>query len=80
MTALSKFLVLLVIFLSASNAHAFTSLSPVAGNQVQVNHLIQFDPSCKPTIDLINDETTNQTKQQLEQDELLPGNLSPKKI
>jgi hypothetical protein len=40
MMALSRFLVLLGIFLSASNANAFTSLSPVAGNQVWVNHLI----------------------------------------
>jgi hypothetical protein len=32
-----KFLVLLAIFLLASNANAFTSLSPVAGNQVQEN-------------------------------------------
>jgi hypothetical protein len=45
MTALSKFLVLLTIFPSASNAHAFTSLSPVAGNQIWVNHLIQFEGS-----------------------------------
>jgi hypothetical protein len=40
MTALSKLLVLLVIFLSGRNANAFTSLSPVADNQVRVNHLI----------------------------------------
>jgi hypothetical protein len=40
MTALSKFLVLLAIFLSASHANAFTSLSLVAGNQVGVIHLI----------------------------------------
>jgi hypothetical protein len=35
-------LILLAIFLPASYAHAFTSLSPVVGNQVQVNHLIPF--------------------------------------
>jgi hypothetical protein len=34
MPALSKFLVLLALFLSASLANAFTSLSSVAGNQV----------------------------------------------
>jgi hypothetical protein len=39
MPALSKFLVLLALFLSASHSNAFTSLSSVAGNQVQVNHL-----------------------------------------
>ncbi len=42
------------------------------------------EPSCdlipKPTNDHINDQTTNQTKQQLEQDELLPGNLSSKGV
>ncbi len=57
MTALSKFLVLLALFLSASHANAFRSLSLVAGNQVLVNHLIQLQqpmsyptnkPSCKP--------------------------------
>jgi hypothetical protein len=42
MPALSKFLVLLALFLLASHANAFTSLSSVAGNQVWVNHLIQF--------------------------------------
>jgi hypothetical protein len=35
MPALPKFLVLLAIFVSASNANAFTSLSLVSGNQVQ---------------------------------------------
>jgi hypothetical protein len=40
MAALSQFLTLLVIFLSASNANAFNSLSPVARNHVWVNHLI----------------------------------------
>jgi hypothetical protein len=69
MTAFSKFLVLLAIFLSASYANAIASLSPVAGNQVLVNHLIQFEesmskptneqssePICKPTNDQINDQ------------------------
>ncbi len=55
--ALLKFLVLIAIFLLASNANAFTSLSPVAGNQVQEKHWFQFEeqmnsptnePSCKP--------------------------------
>jgi hypothetical protein len=40
MTALSKVLVLLVLFLLAGHANAFTSHSLVAGNQVWVNHLI----------------------------------------
>ncbi len=50
MPALLKFLVLLAIFISASNANAFTSLSPVAGNQVQENQWFQFlEPMSKPT-------------------------------
>jgi hypothetical protein len=74
MTALSKFLVLLALFLMASHANAFTSLSSIAGTQVRINHVIQLDepmikptkiptrePMCKPTNDHINDQTTNQT-------------------
>ena len=57
MPALLKFLVLLASFHSGSYAHAFTSLSPVVGNQVRVIHLIRFqqpmsnptnEPSCEP--------------------------------
>jgi hypothetical protein len=49
MAALAKLLVLIVIFLSASNANAFTSLSPVARNQVQENQWSQFvKPMSKP--------------------------------
>ena len=64
MPAPLKFLVLLAGFHSGSYAHAFTSLSPVAENQVWVNHLIQFqqsmsnptnepsrEPICEPTND-----------------------------
>jgi hypothetical protein len=50
MPALLKFLVLFAIFLLASNANAFTSPSPVAGNQVQENQWFQFvEPMRKPT-------------------------------
>ena len=50
MTAHSKFLILLAIFLIVSNANAFTSLSPVAGHQVQVNNSIRFQqPMSNPT-------------------------------
>jgi hypothetical protein len=90
MPALLKFLVLLEIFLSASYAHAFTSLSPVAGNQARVNHLIHFEESmsdptnepsreqiCKPTNDqMINDQTTIP---RLEWGAELPNILSPKR-
>jgi hypothetical protein len=71
MKVLSKFLVLLALFLSASHANAFTSLSLVAGDQVWVIHLIQLqqpmsdptnepsrEPICKPT----NDQTTNEVQ------------------
>jgi hypothetical protein len=91
MTALSNFLVLLALFLLASHANAFTSHSSVAGNKVWVNHSIglqqpmsdptnkpSHEPICKPTNDQINDQTTNQTTQGLEQDALLPDNLSSK--
>ena len=58
------FLILLAILLSASYAHAFISLSPVAGNQVWVNHLIRFqqpmsdkmnEPSREPICEPSND-------------------------
>jgi hypothetical protein len=49
MMALSKFLVLLAIFLSAGYANAFLSPSQVAGNQVQVISLIQFEVSSNQT-------------------------------
>jgi hypothetical protein len=69
MTALSKFLVLLALFLFASHANAFTSLSLVAGDQVWVIHLIQLqqpmnDPTNEPSREPIhkptNDQTTNE--------------------
>ncbi len=89
MRVLLMFLVLLASFHSGSYAHAFTSLSPVAGNLVRVNHLIRFDesmsnpknkpsrePTCEPTNDpMVNDQTTNQ---RLEWDAELPNILSPK--
>ena len=66
MTALSKFLVLLAIFLSASSGDAFV-------NHAQLNHLFRFDasksnptnkPSCIPsyesTRNQMNDQTTKQ--------------------
>jgi hypothetical protein len=49
MTVVAKLLMQIAIFLSASNANAFTNLSPVAGNQVQENHWFQFvEPMSKP--------------------------------
>jgi hypothetical protein len=62
MMALSKFLVLLAFFLLASHANG---LSSVAGNQVWMNHFIQFEESMsKPTNKLssipISEPTNNQ--------------------
>ena len=72
--ALPKFLVLLALVILAGHANAFINLSPVAGNLVRVNHLIQFDesmsnpknkpsrePTYEPTNDpMVNDQTTYQ--------------------
>ena len=79
MTALSKFLVLLAIFLSASLGDAFL-------NHAQLDHLIRFvepmskptnEPTVEPTNDrMVNDQTTNQ---RLEWDAELPNILSPKR-
>ena len=50
MPALLKFLVLLALIVSASHANEFTSLSLVAGDQVQVNYLTQLQqPISNPT-------------------------------
>jgi hypothetical protein len=79
MTALSKFLVLLALFLLASHANVFTSLSSVAGNQVWANYLIQLqqpmsDPTNEPSREPIRKPTT-----QMDMDAELPTNLSQKK-
>jgi len=67
MPALSKFLVLLALFLFASHVHAFTSLSSVAGDQVRVNHLIRLQqlmskPMNEPKAESKNREPGNETK------------------
>jgi hypothetical protein len=60
MTALSKFLVLLAIFLLAISGDAFMNLSSAAGNLVPVNHWIQFvEPMSKP----MNEPNVKPTKQ-----------------
>jgi hypothetical protein len=65
MLALSKLLVLLAIFLLTSQVNACMILSSVSGGeQVRVNHLIEFEEqmnkstcesACKPTNDLLID-------------------------
>jgi len=62
MPALSIFLVLLALFLLASHVHAFTSLSSVAGDQVQVNHLIRLQQ--------LMSKPMNETKAESESQEL----------
>ena len=76
MTALSK---ILVIFLWASNANAFTSLSLVNGIEVRVDHLIWFEgstskPTNEPSCEPICEPTI-----QMDSDEKLLNNFSPKK-
>ena len=79
MPALLKFLVLLASFHSGSYAHAFTSLSPVAGNQVRVNHLIRFQqPMSNPTNEPSREPIREPTKR-MELDAELPTNFSSKK-
>jgi hypothetical protein len=59
MPALLKFLVLIALFLLTSNANAFISLSSVAGTQVRINHVFQFEePISKP----LNEPTGKPTK------------------
>ena len=79
MTALSKYLVLLALFLSASHANAFTSLSLVAGNKVWVNHLIQLQqPMSYPTNEPSHKPIHKPIKQ-MDLDAELPNNLLPQK-
>ena len=76
MPALSKFLVLLALVLSASHANAFTSLSYVAGNQVRINHLTRLQqPMSNPTNEPSCEPIREPTKQ-MDLNALLPNNLS----
>jgi hypothetical protein len=76
MTALSKFLVLLALFLLASHENA---LSSVPRNQVWVIHLIQlWQPMSNPTNEPSCDPFREPTKQ-MDLDAELPYNLSSKK-
>ena len=76
MPALSKFLVLLALVLSASHANAFTSLSWVAGNQVRINHLTRLQqPISDPTNESSCEPICEPTKQ-MDLDAVLSNNLS----
>ena len=63
MNAMAKFLVPLMIVLSASYAHAFLSLNQIAGNQIRLNHLIQFDEINKQTNKQTNKDAIQFTNQ-----------------
>jgi hypothetical protein len=77
--ALSKFLVLLAIFLLARHANAFTYLSPIARNQVWGNHFIQFEePMSDPTNEPSREPPSEPIKR-MDLDAELPTNLSQKK-
>ena len=78
MLALMKFLVLLAIFLSASNSNAFTSLSLVAENQVWANHLIRFQQSMSDPTNEPSREPICKPIKRMDLDAELPNNLSPK--
>jgi hypothetical protein len=76
MTALSKLLVLIAIFLLESHANAFTSMSPVAENQVQEKHWFRFEepmnnPKNEPSCEPIREPTIR-----MDLDTELPNNLS----
>jgi hypothetical protein len=76
MTALSKFLVLLALFLSASHANA---LSLVAGNQIWVIHLIQVQQPMSNSTNKPSCETICKPTKLMDLDAELPINFSPKK-
>ncbi len=82
MVAFAKLLVLIAIFLLASNANAFTSLSPVAGNQVQENHWFQFvEPMSKPTNESTGEPTnTRVAYSEPKQDAELPSKITDSTI
>jgi hypothetical protein len=79
MTAHSKFLVLLALFLSASHANAFTSLSSVAGNQVPVNYLIQLQQPMRDPMNEPSHKPIRKPTKRMDLDAELPTNLSQKK-
>jgi hypothetical protein len=77
--ALLKFLVLIALFLLASHANEFTSLCLVAENQVQVNHLIQFQQPINDPTNEPSHEPTSEPIKRMDLDAELPNNLLPQK-
>ena len=79
MTALSKFLVLLAIFLLANLGNAFINLSSATGNLVWVNHLIQLQQPMSNPMNEPSREPIREPTKRMDSDAVLPNNLSPKK-
>ena len=79
MMALSKFLVLLALFLSASHAHAFTRLCLVAGYQVRINHLILLQQPMSDPKNELSSKSIHKPTTRMNLNAELPNNLSPKK-
>ena len=75
MPALSKFLVLLALVLSASHANAFTSLSSAAGNQVRVNHLTRLQQPMSDSMNEPSREPIRKPTKRMDLDAVLPNNL-----
>jgi len=77
--ALSKFLVLLALALLASLANEFTSLSLVAGDQIQVNYLTQLQQLISYPMNEPSREPICNPTHWMDLDAVLPNNLSSKK-
>ncbi len=78
MAAFTKLLVLIAIFLSTSHANAFTSMSPVPGNQVQEKHWFQFEEPMNDPTNQPSCEPTGKPTKRMDLDAELPNNLSSK--
>jgi hypothetical protein len=76
----TKLLVLIAIFLSASHENAFTSMSPVAGNQVQEKHWFQFEEPMNDPMNEPSCEPTCEPTKRVDLDAELPSNLSSKRV
>ncbi len=76
MPALLKFLVLSAIFVSASNANAFTCLSRIVRNQVQEKHWFQFEEKMNNPTNEPSCEPNRKPTKQMDLDAELPRNQS----
>jgi hypothetical protein len=76
MPALSKFLVLWALVLSASHANAFTSLSSVAGKHVWINHLTQLQQAMSNSTNEPSREPISEPTKRMDLNAVLPNNLT----